>query len=93
MWKVLPLGSLSAGSFCHATMHTGGGGASCVFQEGPCVKAPCVRASSYSFSFLEKHAAVYVKASGMLNHACNPNVLNPICKKLLHIDCSYTQDM
>lgn len=26
MWKVLPLGSLSAGSFCHATMHTGGGG-------------------------------------------------------------------
>jgi hypothetical protein len=50
----------------------GGDGASCVFQEGP-----HVRASSYSFSFLEKYAAVYVKASGKLNHACNPKVLEP----------------
>ncbi len=71
MWKVLPLGSLSAGSFCHA-MHTGGDGASCVFEEGP-----HVRASSNSFSFLEKYAAVYVKASRTLNHPCNPNVLEP----------------
>ncbi len=40
-------------------------------------KAPHVRASSYSFSFLEKYAIVYVKASRMLNHACNGNVLEP----------------